>query len=152
MEGKVLTHSEKLKRLPSHPAYQHLQAQTKNWLKRIRFNLLAKEFGHTHCDILPSAQEPLQTAEAWNPGPQNLTHISEVPGVTKKGVQLDAALKALTQEMLQDQYNTTHWTHVYTDGSSDAEVKNGGNGIDIKFPDGRTQSAALPSRKLSTNY
>ena len=109
-EEKFLTHSEKLKRLPSHPAYQHLQAHTKNRLKRSSFNHLTKELWYTHRDILPSAQEEqknLQNAEAWDPGPQNLTCISEVPGVTKKGDQLDAALKALTQEMLQDQYNTT---------------------------------------------
>ena len=154
-EEKVLTHSEKLKRLPSHPAHQHLQAQTKNRLKRSSFNHLAKELKHTHRDTLPSAQEeqePFQHAEAWNPGSHNLTCISEVPGVTKKGDQLDSALNALTQEMLQHQYNTTHWTHVYTDGSSDAEVRNGGSGIYIKFAGGRTQSAALPSGKLPTNY
>ena len=113
-EEKVLTHSEKLKRLPSHPAYQHLQAQTKNRLTRSSFNHLAKELKHTHRDTLPSAQEeqePLQNAEAWNPGSHNLTCISEVLGVTKKGDQLYAALNALTQEMLQDHHTLDPCLH-----------------------------------------
>ena len=73
-EGKVLTHSEKLKRLPSRPAYQHLQAQTKNRLKKEQFQPLGQRVkADNHRDILPSTQEewqePLQNAEAWNPGP-----------------------------------------------------------------------------------
>ena len=54
--------------------------------------------------------------------------------------------------MLDREYNRTEWTHVYTDGSAEDAVRNGGSGIYIRFPDGRCHTQSLPSGKLSTNY
>ena len=45
-----------------------------------------------------------------------------------KNNQHDTALKASTLEMLDQDYNTSVWTHVYTDGSSDAAVRIAGSG------------------------
>ena len=68
-EEKTLIVSEKLKRLPSHPAHALLTEHTKNRLKRSSINHLTKQLGRQHLDILPTTpeeQEPLQTAEEWD--------------------------------------------------------------------------------------
>ena len=154
-EGKVLAQHEKLQRLPMHPVHQQLQEQTKNRLKRSSFNHLAKHLVRTHKDILPSTpeeREPLQDAEEWNSQQDKVQYVTEVPGVTKKSEQPDYMLKTLTLEMLHEKYNAAMWTHVYTDGSADAAIKNGGSGILIRRPDGRTHSSSLPAGKRSSNY
>ena len=154
-EEKVLTQHEKLQRLPCHPAHQQLQEQTKNRLKRGSFNHLAKQLARTHKDILPSTpeeREPLQDTEEWNIQQDGTLLIGDVPGVTSKGEQPEYILRSLTLEMLHEDYNASQWTRVYTDGSADAAIKNGGSGIFICYPDGRTQSRALPAGRRSTNY
>ena len=60
--------------------------------------------------------------------------------------------KARTQEMLEASYPLTSWTHVYTDGSADSAVNNGGVGIFIKRPDGQTDILAMPGGKRCTNF
>lgn len=154
-EEKVLIQHEKLQRIPTHPVHQQLQEQTRNRLKRGSFNHLAKDLMRTHRDILPSTpeeREPLQDAEEWNNQPDRVQYVTEVPGVTKKGEQPDHMLKTLTLEMLHENYNATVWTHVYTDGSADAAIKNGGSGVLIRHPDGRTHSGSLPAGERSSNY
>ena len=61
-------------------------------------------------------------------------------------------MKALTQEMLDTLYPLTSWTQVYTDGSADSAIKNGGAGVYIKYPDGRTENLATPGGKRCTNF
>ena len=61
-------------------------------------------------------------------------------------------LKTLTLEMLHTAYSATDWTRVYTDGSAEAAIKNGGSGIYVRYPDGKTTSRSLPAGGLSTNY
>ena len=154
-EEKVLIQHEKLQRLSPHPAHKQLQDQTKNRLKRGSFNHLAKRLVRSHSDILPSTpeeREPLQDAEEWDIQQDKVLFVTDIPGVTSKGDQPDHMLKTLTLEMLHEQYNATVWTHVYTDGSADAAIKNGGSGIFIRRPDGNTLSRSLPAGRRSSNY
>ena len=150
-DEKILLQHEKLQRLPTHPAYQQLQQATKNRLKRSSFNHLAKKLARSHHN-LPPEREPLQDAEDWNAQAGDVTFCTDVPGVTSKGKQTDAALRALTLEMLHQRYPKAVWTRIYTDGSSDAAVKNGGSGVYCCYPDGHTLSKSLPAGALSTNY
>ena len=154
-DEKVLTQYEKVQRLPTHPAHQQLQEPTKNRLKRRSFNHLAKQQVRILSDALPSTpeeREPLQDAEEWNIQKDGVLFVTEVPGVTRKGDQPDYILRLLTLEMLQEEYNASQWTHVYTDGSADAAIKNGGSGIFIRHPDGRTLSRSVPAGRQSSNY
>jgi ribonuclease HI len=151
-EEKVLIHHEKLQRLPSHPAHELLKQPSKNRLKRSSFNHMARQLVRTNTDVLPEEREPLQNAEEWNTQLQNVLFSTEVPGVTKKGDQPAALLRCLTLDMLHQRYNASVWTHVYTDGSSDTAIRNGGSGILICCPDGHTTSRSLPAGSLSTNY
>ena len=75
---------------------------------------------------------------------------TEVPGATTKSNQLDTAHKASTLEMLDQEHNTKMWTHVYTVGYSDSEVRNGGSGIHISFSNGKTFSKSLVAGALSS--
>ena len=154
-EEKVLIQHEKLQRLSQHPAHQQLQEQTKNRLKRRSFNHLAKGLLRSHSDILPNTpeeREPLRDAEEWDDQQGAILYATDVPGVTKKGDQPDHVLKTHTLEMLHTKYDASVWTHVYTDGSADAAIKNGGSGIHISHPDGHTSSHSLPAGVHSSNY
>ena len=51
--------------------------------------------------------------------------------------QPDHQLKSLTLEMLLNNYSQEEWTRIYTDGSAEGAIKNGGTGIIINNPDGR---------------
>ncbi|KAK7097663.1 hypothetical protein V1264_004608 [Littorina saxatilis] len=154
-EEKVIVQYEKLQRLPSHPAHQHTQQLTKNRLKRSSFNHLAKQLERTQTSFLPRTpeeQEPLQDAEEWNSQLSKVLFVTDMPGVTSKREQQDAVLKNLTLEMMHQDYNASVWTHIYTDGSSDGAIKNGGSGILVRYPDGHTLSRSLPAGELSSNY
>ena len=154
-EEKILIQHEKLQRLPSHPAHQQIQELTKNRLKRSSFNHLARRLARAQKDTLPSTPEErelLQDAEEWNVEQDSVLYVTNVPGVTSKEGQLDCTLKSLTLEMLHESYDASQWTHVYTDGSADAAIKNGGSGFFIRYPDGLTQSRAIPAGRWSTNY
>ena len=78
--------------------------------------------------------------------------VTEVPGVTSKGDQSDEMLKSLTLEMLASTYHPSTWTRVYTDGSADQAVRNGGSGVLICYQDGRKQSRSFPAGSIATNY
>ncbi|KAK7097114.1 hypothetical protein V1264_004138 [Littorina saxatilis] len=54
--------------------------------------------------------------------------------------------------MIQDRYPHCTWTHVYTDGSSENAVRNGGSGVYIRRPNGTTTSLSVPAGDLSSNY
>ena len=54
--------------------------------------------------------------------------------------------------MLDESYNSAQWTHFFTDGSADGAIRNGGSGIFVRHPDGRTEERAIPVGKLATNY
>ncbi|KAK7109741.1 hypothetical protein V1264_013730 [Littorina saxatilis] len=51
-----------------------------------------------------------------------------------------------------DLYPPSSWTHVFTDGSADGAVRNGGSGIYIRFTDGERQSLAVPGGKLCSSF
>ena len=47
---------------------------------------------------------------------------------------------ALTLEMLEEKYLQADWTHIYTDGSANDAVRNGGSGVFVRTPTGQTDS------------
>ena len=54
--------------------------------------------------------------------------------------------------MIQSRYPKSTWTHVFTDGSAENAVRNGGSGACIRRPDGTTSSLSIPAGDLSSNY
>ena len=59
---------------------------------------------------------------------------------------------ALTLEHLSIHYPSEHWIHVYSHGSSQDAVCNGGAGVYIQYPDGTTKSLSAPTDQLSINF
>ena len=49
-----------------------------------------------------------------------------VPGLTPN-ITDDTAKRTLTQAMINEHYPSETWTHVYTDGSASAAIKDGGD-------------------------
>ncbi|XP_053398058.1 uncharacterized protein LOC128556571 [Mercenaria mercenaria] len=54
--------------------------------------------------------------------------------------------------MIQDTYPSETWTHVYTDGSASAAIKDGGDGIFILYTSGRSETNSIPTGRHCTNY
>ncbi|XP_041350904.1 uncharacterized protein LOC121369892 [Gigantopelta aegis] len=147
---QVLIHSEKLKRLPSHPACERITQPTKNRLNRQSFNHILKAFSSQHKDIItniPTEIEHLTDTDNMNSCLTDIRISTTIPDIDRKEHLSPQQQKALTQEMLDKEYNTTQWIHVYTDGSADQAIKNGGSGIYLQHI-----SRSLPTGKLSTNY
>ena len=60
--------------------------------------------------------------------------------------------KSLTQEYLQTHYPKGSWTRVYTDGSAENAVRNGGAEVYIQYPGGKEDKISLTTGLYSTNY
>ena len=155
-DEKVLLHHEKLQRLHGHPAHNLIQQPCHTRLKRRSFNSMAKELLNTgnHANIpkSPEEREPLQDAEELILQQTGPIFVTDVPGVTSKGDQSDQMLKSLTLEMLASTYHPSTWTRVYTDGSADQAVRNGGSGVLICYQDGKQLSRSFPAGSIATNY
>ena len=154
-EQKVLTHSEKLRRMPTHPMQEKLQQLTQNRLKRKSFNHLSRHLLRQNEGLLSTSPAETELLCDYEDPDDNLGGVSvicDVPGIDKKGELSPSQQRMLTLEMIDHNYNPRDWTHVFTDGSADGAVRNGGGGIFIKHPDGTQTSKAIPTGKISSNY
>ena len=152
-EEKLLRQCEKLKRMQSHPLHTSLRDPTKNRLKRQSINHISKTLQRQHAESLPSLHhhgEPLQDYEDWQT--EDLTIIMDLPGVGNKEEHTEAELKVVTLKMLDRNYHRDSWTQVYTDGSAENAVTNGGGGVFIRYIDGSSTSKSISTGYLSTNF
>ncbi|XP_076466233.1 uncharacterized protein LOC143297697 [Babylonia areolata] len=149
----LLRQNEKLKRLPSHPLLPKLKPPTKNRLKQQSPSHLIKALERKHYHPLSATNQPtesLQDNEDWQADTPAI--MLSIPGVESKECHIAAELKSLTLEALSTKYPSDTWVRVYTDGSAEAAVKNGGSGVYIRFPDGKTISKSVAIGSLSTNF
>ena len=132
---KILIQGEKLRRLPSHPLHTNPAQPTKNRLKHQSLNSQYKELSRTYQDIVDVPIE-LLTDLAWKPDREaDIQMFLSVPGITSKE-QLPGELRNLNLALITDKFPRNVWTHVYTDGSAEEGMKNGGRGVYIRYPDG----------------
>ena len=54
--------------------------------------------------------------------------------------------------LIADRFPHTAWTHVYTDGSAEEGMKNGGSGVYIRYSDGDTTSLSVPGGLQCSSY
>ena len=151
---KLLTHTEKMKRLPDHPLHNRLQHLTKNRLKRKRLNLLVKQHQKRQTDILIDKPE---LCERLNPStwPQKrlLGEIrTNIPDITMKKDQTSIELKTMTMDEIDKRYPATAWNQIYTDGSAENAIRNGGCGVFIMRPGLPSVSLSKPGGSLCSNY
>ena len=57
-------------------------------------------------------------------------------------------MKALTLEYIQEHFPRDTWTRVYTDGSANKAVRNGGAGVYIQCPEGEEEQIPTPTGQL----
>lgn len=153
-QEKVLAHSEKLRRLQSHHMSKKLQQPTSTRLKRTSFKQMSKALAGTFEDLLPANQEdiePLQLGE-FTSLPEEVTVSLSVHGIDLKKDLHPHELKALTLNMIDEEYSPEKWTHVYTDGSAEEAIKNGGAGFVVYLTNGKSMSDAVPTGKASSNF
>ena len=94
----------------------------------------------------------LLTDPAWKPDREaDIQMFLGVPGITSKE-QLPGELRNLTLALITDRFPLTAWTHVYTDGSAEEGMKNGGSGVNIRYSDGDTTSLSVPGGLQCSNY
>ena len=151
---KVLTQTEKIRRLPGHPLHKKLAAPTKNRLKRQSLNHLARDLRRTHEDILdPQINEGNKLCSRdWNQDDLRATIFLEVPGLLPAEQQIPAQQMALTLEMLEEKYPQAGWTHIYTDGSAEEAVRNGGSGVFVRTPTGQTFGYSNATGRKCSNF
>jgi hypothetical protein len=126
-----------MKRLTTHPLHHELQKEPLNRLKRKRNLHTTRVMQKEHQDIIESDPDLCEDLVITKWSSKCLIPEIElnVPGLEQKGTLLTEVQKALTLEMIDQKYPQDTWTHVYTDGSSQDAVRNGGSGVFIKFPD-----------------
>ena len=148
---KVLTQTEKIRRLPGHPLHKKLAAPTK---KRQSLNHLARDLRRTHEDILdPQINEGNNLCSRdWNHDDLRATIFLEVPGLLPAEQQIPAQQMALTLEMLEEKYPQAGWTHIYTDGSAEEVVRNGGSGVFVRTPTGQTFGYSNATGRKCSNF
>ena len=139
---KVLTKTEKIRRLPGHPLHKKLAAPTKNRLKRQSFNHLAMDLRRTHEDILdPQINEGNHLwSRDWNQDDLRATIFLEVPGLLPAEQQIPTQQMALILEIFEEKYPQADWTHIYSDGSAEDAVRNGRSGMFVRTPTGQAVS------------
>ena len=92
----------------------------------------------------------LQNYDDWQA--ETPTIILDIPGILAKEHHADEELRSLTLEALSVAYPSITWARAYTDGSADEAAKNGGGGVFIKLPDGRSIKKSVATGQQSTNY
>ena len=153
-ESKALVQASKYQFLPDHPMKTKLEGLTKNRLKRSSYVHETKKLLRIHSSQLGQATAPLTAAdlsEPWKYDLSNLNINTTVPGLTPS-IADDTAKRTLTQAMINEHYPSETWTHVYTDGSASAAIKDGGAGIFINYKSGRSETVSLATGKHCTNY
>ena len=147
---KILCQAEKASRLPTHPLSQILGTRNKNRLQRKSLNHLVRD-AQKHLCLTQTQPEALE-ARMWQNPSNAPTFRTDIPGLKSKGEHLPHDMLALTLEMIDHRYPPGTWTHVYTDGSADRAINNGGSGVYVKHTDGTAESLHEPVGSLSTNY
>ena len=152
-EEKLLRQSEKMKKLPSHPLHSKFEAPTKNRLKRQSPNHLVKALQQKHRISSSARNQPLEMLQNYGDWQaETPTIILDIPGIQAKDHHADEELRSLTLEALSVAYLSTTWARAYTDGSAEEAAKNGGGGVFIKLPDGRSIRKSVATGQQSTNY
>ena len=90
--------------------------------------------------------ELLQDYEEWNNKEVNIK--TSIPGIEMKDNHTDTEMKNLTLEYLHSNYPSETYTHVYTDGSAEDAIRNGGGGVFIKYANEHSENFSFSTGKI----
>ena len=146
---KVLIQASKFKRLSSHPMKRRMDVPSKSRLQRSSFVPKSNQLRKQDRD-LPHHIPQFVASPPWEDGKSKI--FLEVPGVGPKESQDENTRRNITSEYIEYQFPKDQWTRVYTDGSSEEAVRNGGAGVYVQYPNGTEEKMCFPTGKYSTNY
>ena len=111
---------------------------------------MVKQHQKRQTDILTDNPELCErlNPSSWPQKPLLGEIRTNIPGITVKKDQSNIELKTLTMEEIDKYYSATTWTHVYTDGSAENVIRNGGCGVFIKRPGLPSVSLSKPGGRL----
>ena len=152
-DTRLLTQAAKYKRLTNHPMHNRMSKPTKARLKRTSFIHESRRLERAIPTLMDQETMPIPTHATHPVWKRHMfpTILTNIPGVGSRDSQSEDERKALTLEHIAKQYPEQDWTHIYTDGSAEDAVRNGGAGILLRFTDG-DEHLAIPTGKYSTNY
>ena len=123
-------------------------------LKRSNFLESARTL-QKHLEIPPFDQdEDLPTYQQfplWNAKAPVVVKDS-IPGIARKDSMSLQDLETKTSDFINTNYPSELWIRVYTDGSAEEAVRNGGGGVLIEWLDGTKIENSIPTGRHSTNY
>ena len=76
----------------------------------------------------------------------------EIPGIEDKRLQTPEERRGITDAFLNIHYPCDSWTRVYTDGSAEDAVRNGGAGVCAQHSVDDEEHDSMPTGLQSTNY
>ena len=129
----------------SHKKQYHQAILLEGWPK-YRTKTCISSLGGLKHNFHSREREQLVDANDWRCQTKDVPFSTKVPAVNKGKSTWHS--KASTMKMPDQDYNTSVWTHVYTDGSCGAAVRNGGIGIHIRSSDENTLSRSLAAGAL----
>ena len=155
-DTKVITQAEKFLSMPSHPMENRFQNLAMGRLKRSSFIHQAKRLNRQTTD-LPKVGIPLKSVPEQTPWREEETEPevciqTEVKGILCKDEQNSIQRKTVTLSLLDEEYPHDLWVRVYTDGSAENAVKNGGAGVYIEYPNNVRDAIKVPTGKFCHNY
>jgi ribonuclease HI len=154
-DTKVILQAEKFQCMPTHPMKERFQNLAMGRLKRSSFVHQAKRLRRQLTD-LPEVDSPLRSVPEQTPWreryeiPINIqTHVK---GILSEDEQNSVQRRTATLSFLDDEYPQDIWVRVYTDGSAQNAVRNGGAGVYIEYPHKPRDTIRTPTGKFCNNY
>ena len=77
---------------------------------------------------------------------------THVKGILSEDEQNSVQRRTVTLSFLDEEYPQDIWVRVYTDGSAQNAVRNGGAGVYIKYPHKPRDMIRIPTGKFCNNY
>ena len=151
---KMLVQDAKFKRLTDHPMNQRMGQPVCRRLKRNSFLHQAKELIKQNTDLHNHTPKEIPTCLSVPPWKSEaLPNINmEIPGIEDKRLQTPEERRGITDAFLNIHYPCDSWTRVYTDGSAEDAVRNGGAGVCVQHSVDDEEQVSIPTGLHSTNY
>lgn len=154
-DTKVLTQAEKFLCMPSHPMKSRLQNLALGRLKRSSFTHQAKRLRRQATDLPEKVTSltPIPEQTPWTEEAGLPIHIeTKVTGILDREEQNSVQRRTATLSFLDEKYPQDLWIRVYTDGSAQNAVKNGGAGVYIEYPNNTRDADKISTGKHCHNY
>ena len=154
-DKKLLTQRAKYKAQPTNKMHSRINDPNKRRLKRSSFSRESKLIEQGNQSMLEIKNiKPLEThapTPLWEEEPNIIIH-SHITNIESKSKYLDLELKELTCTYLDKNFPGEEWIRVYTDGSAEKAVANGGSGVYIEMSDQKTIESSIPTGTHCSNY